>query len=81
MFSRGVAGPAHGFKHHCIHHSSHSYAYRGAEEERKTAGIILKAREQYNGSVLSDMYDPDREWMFPELIKVTEPKRLLKNYS
>lgn len=34
-----------------------------------TAQAILDARSLYPDSSLADMYDPDNEWMFPELIK------------
>lgn len=34
-----------------------------------TAQAILDARSLYPDSSLAEMYDPDNEWMFPELIK------------
>lgn len=33
------------------------------------AQAVLDARELYPDSTLADMYDPDNEWMFPELSK------------
>lgn len=33
------------------------------------AQAILEARTKYPDSTLADMYDPDNEWMFPELLK------------
>lgn len=35
----------------------------------KAAQAVLDARAQYPDSTLADMYDPDNEWMFPELTK------------
>lgn len=39
------------------------------ERIEKAAQAVLNARAQYEGSTLADMYDPDNEWMFPELTK------------
>lgn len=35
----------------------------------QTAQAVLDARELYPDASLSDMYDPDNEWMYPELIR------------
>ena len=39
-----------------------------AEVER-CARAVLDAREGYAGSTLAQMYDPDNEWMFPDLFR------------
>lgn len=39
------------------------------ERIEKAAQAVLDARAQYPDSTLADMYDPDNEWMFPELSK------------
>lgn len=33
------------------------------------AQSVLDARDSYEGSTLADMYDPDNEWMFPDLFR------------
>lgn len=35
----------------------------------RSAQAVLDARGRYPNSTLADMYDPDNEWMFPDLIK------------
>ena len=39
-----------------------------AEVER-CAHAVLDARELYDGSTLADMYDPDKDFLYPELVK------------
>ena len=39
------------------------------ERIESCAQAVLDARELYPDSTLADMYDPDNEWMFPELAK------------
>ena len=35
----------------------------------KCAQAILDARSQYEGSTLADLYDPDNEFLYPDLVK------------
>ena len=42
------------------------------ERVESCAQAVLDARELYPDSTLADMYDPDNEWMFPELTKAHE---------
>lgn len=35
----------------------------------QTAQAILDARKLYADATLADMYDPDKDWMYPELTK------------
>lgn len=37
-------------------------------EVERCAQAVLDAREMYDGSTMADLYDPDNEWMFPELV-------------
>lgn len=39
------------------------------DEIESCAQAVLEARKLYPDSTLADMYDPDNEWMFPELTK------------
>lgn len=37
-------------------------------EVERCAQVVLDARKTYDGSTMADLYDPDNEWMFPELV-------------
>lgn len=39
------------------------------QKVEKCAQTVLDARKTYDGSTMADLYDPDNEWMFPELAK------------
>lgn len=39
------------------------------EEIEKCARAVLEARRLYRGSSLADMYDPDNDFLFPELLR------------
>ena len=38
-------------------------------EVERCAQTVLDARKLYGGSTLADMYDPDNDFLYPELVK------------
>ncbi len=42
------------------------------EEIERCAQAVLDARASYEGAILADLYDPDNEWLYPELASAHE---------
>ena len=71
---RVVAGRLKSDYRYSVKNVYNNFPWPTPSEEQKskiehTAQAILDARSLYPNSSLAEMYDPDNEWMYPELMK------------